>query len=36
VRVHDVLEMRDVVNVAEAIVNARIIEKKHYNGNHDG
>jgi dihydropteroate synthase len=36
VRVHDVLEMRDVVNVAEAIANARIIEKKHYNGDHDG
>jgi dihydropteroate synthase len=36
VRVHDVKEMRDVVNVAEAIANARLIEKKHYNGDRDG
>jgi dihydropteroate synthase len=36
VRVHDVKEMRDVVNVAEAIANARLIEKKHYNVDRDG
>jgi dihydropteroate synthase len=36
VRVHDVKEMRDVVKVAEAIASARLVEKKHYNGDRDG
>ena len=36
VRVHDVKEMRDVVQVAEAIASARLVEKKHYNGDRNG
>jgi dihydropteroate synthase len=35
VRVHDVAAMRDVVKVAEAIASARLVEKKHYNGDCD-
>ena len=36
VRVHDVREMRDVVDVAEAIATTRLAEEKHYNGGRDG
>jgi dihydropteroate synthase len=36
VRVHDVAEMRDVVAVSEAIVEARTRREKHYNNGHHG
>jgi dihydropteroate synthase len=36
VRVHDVREMGEVVNVAEAIASARLGGEKHYNGTPHG